>query len=37
VPFEPFLGAVAEEAAGRALEGIDLEELMAASGPKPTA
>ena len=37
VPFEPFLGAVAEEATDRALAGIDLEELLAASGPKPTA
>ncbi len=35
VPFGPFLEAVAEEAKGRALEGVDLEELRGPGGGEP--
>jgi threonyl-tRNA synthetase len=36
IPFEPFMEAVADEAARRSLEGTDLAELAASSGPTPT-
>jgi threonyl-tRNA synthetase len=36
IPFEPFMEAVAEEATRRSLEGTDLDELAASSGPSPT-
>ncbi len=36
IPFEPFMEAVVDEAARRALEGTDLDELAASSGPTPT-
>ncbi|MDP8955615.1 MAG: threonine--tRNA ligase [Actinomycetota bacterium] len=36
IPFDPFMEAVAEEAARRSLEGTDLDELAASSGPTPT-
>ncbi|HEX2266950.1 MAG TPA: threonine--tRNA ligase [Actinomycetota bacterium] len=36
IPFEPFMEAVVEESARRSLEGTDLEELAASSGPTPT-
>jgi threonyl-tRNA synthetase len=37
VPFEPFVRAVAREAADRALQGVDLERLKDESGPTPDA
>src|SRR6266508_1206519 len=36
IPFEAFVEAAAKEAADRAIEGIDLEELKASSQPTPT-
>jgi threonyl-tRNA synthetase len=36
VPFEAFAAAAAREASGRALEGLDLDELKASTEPTPT-
>jgi threonyl-tRNA synthetase len=36
VPLEPFVEAAVKESQTRALDGIDLEELKASSGPTPT-
>jgi threonyl-tRNA synthetase len=36
IPVEPFAEAVADEAARRSVEGMELDELAAATEPKPT-